>query len=98
MTETKDLFKELLIRCNISRTREARELSSILNEIHFKSLLEIHDEVAKYVSDPDKKHKKKQTEEVKVETPSEIKEISGEMMRMVGIRKKGNEPLGLTVS
>ncbi|XP_044753048.1 protein PALS2 isoform X2 [Coccinella septempunctata] len=96
-TDTKDLFKELLIRCNISRTREARELSALLGKPHFKALLEIHDDVAKCLSDPDRSNRKQEPVDVKVETPSEIKEITGEMMRMVGIRKKGNEPLGLTI-
>ncbi|XP_076255969.1 MAGUK p55 subfamily member vari isoform X3 [Rhynchophorus ferrugineus] len=87
---SEELSKDIFVRCNRSWNREARELSDILNKPHFRALLETHDKVADIIQNP-KPYKK--TEPLKLFPNG----MTNDAIRMVGVRKKAGEPLGLTV-
>lgn len=96
-SSSKDLVKDLSLRCSKSRNREAKELSELLNRPHLKALISTHDEVAEICERP----KSAESEDLIVKT--ELSKLfpngmTGEAYRMVGVRKKAGEPLGLTVN
>ncbi|CAG9858949.1 unnamed protein product [Phyllotreta striolata] len=88
-TEARDWLKEVQIRCSLSWNRDARELGTLLNSPELKHLVECHDDIAKAYNNPPsgKSHSPKLF-------PNGM---TGEEYRMVGVRKKAGEPLGLTV-
>ncbi|XP_074025435.1 MAGUK p55 subfamily member vari isoform X2 [Leptinotarsa decemlineata] len=84
------ILKEIQIRCSLSWNRDARELGSLLNCPHLTALLDCHDDIAKSYENP------------KQDQPSSPPKLfpngmTGDAIRMVGVRKKPGEPLGLTV-
>ncbi|XP_060518307.1 protein PALS2 isoform X2 [Cylas formicarius] len=85
-----DIIREIRLRCHRLWNREARELSDILVRPHFRALLETHDEVAKVFQNPNPE----KTAEAPKLFPSGM---TNDAIRMVGVRKKVGEPLGLTV-
>ncbi|KAJ8920583.1 hypothetical protein NQ315_004722 [Exocentrus adspersus] len=88
-SEGSGLLKDLQVRCGRSWNREARELATLLTSPHLKALLESHDEIAQISENP------------KTDNPEPPKlfpnGMTGDAIRMVGVRKKPGEPLGLTV-
>nr|CAD7428871.1 unnamed protein product [Timema monikensis] len=77
-------------RCEQARSIEAKELAILLKNPHLKALLRSHDVVAEKSYEPDP------------EPSSEAFEIpvngmAADAIRVVGLRKSANEPLGLTV-
>jgi hypothetical protein len=90
--ESKEIIKDLIVRCSKSKSKEAKELVDLLSTPHFKSLIECHDEVARISENP----KPVKTDISKLFP--ELNGMTGETFRMVGVRKKNGEPLGLTVS
>lgn len=86
----KDLLGEIIFRCNRSRSREARELGRLLTKPHFKALIDTHDEIGECVREP-------KTPDFDKILPN-YNGMTGETIRVVGLRKKTGEPLGLTVS
>lgn len=93
-TNGKELLKDILLRCSRSRNRDVRELIALLSNPHVKALIDSHDEIAEIVEHPEIYLKQKKTETPKL-FPNDM---TGDTMRMVGVRKKAGEPLGLTVS
>ncbi|XP_065163381.1 protein PALS2 isoform X3 [Atheta coriaria] len=88
----KELQHELIIRCNhLSRSRDVRELATLIKSPHFRALIDTHDQIAKVILGP------------KVSSPKvedilpDLNGMTGETFRMVGLRRKPGEPLGLTV-
>ncbi|XP_063913526.1 protein PALS2 isoform X1 [Zophobas morio] len=89
--ESKELIKDLSARCTKSKNKEAKELLDLLSNPFLKSLIECHDEVAQISENP----KPVKTDLSKLFP--ELNGMTGEAIRMVGVRKKDGEPLGLTV-
>ncbi|KAG5683504.1 hypothetical protein PVAND_012779 [Polypedilum vanderplanki] len=92
------LIRELEERYSLARNPQARELFRILRTPHFKSLLYSHDlagdiiyKKLKTLEQTDNSSKEKEEDKNGNKMPV------GETIKMVGIRKKPNEPLGLTV-
>ncbi|KAF5308813.1 hypothetical protein FQR65_LT06046 [Abscondita terminalis] len=83
------LLKELTLRCSRSKLREARELSRLLSRPHLRALIDTHDQIGEGKGEY-------QEPEIDQIFP-EINGMPGEAIRMVGIRRKYDEPLGLTV-
>lgn len=92
-----NLCRELVQRCSRERHIDARELARILSKPHVKALIETHDEVGE-----------RSLEQITPIAPSSLlpKEFiditdsdmpGAETIRMVGLRRNPNEPLGLTV-
>lgn len=88
----KELLNELIFRCNRSRTREVRELGQILSKPHIGALIETHDDIGECVKNIEPK-----TPDFDKILPN-YNGMTGETIRIVGIRKKAGEALGLTVS
>lgn len=70
--------------------RSARDLARLLATPHLKALIDTHDQIAE--------GKENYQEPKMKEVPIELDDVQTEAIRMVGIRRKANEPLGLTVS
>lgn len=89
-SKAKDIVNELHIRCNCSWSRESRELAVILSKPAFKALIDSHDEIAASIENP---------KPIKQESPPKLfpNGMTADAIRMVGVRKKPGEPLGLTV-
>lgn len=88
-SEGRSLLKELQIRCSRSWNREARELATLLAGPHLKALIDSHDEIAQISENP----RPEKTQPPKLFPNG----MTGDAIRMVGVRKKPGEPLGLTV-
>lgn len=87
----KETTTEVLSTCRKSKTRESLELVDLLTAPHLKALLNIHDDVGIFTEMP-----KADMESPDVETLPDFNG-TGETIRMVGLRKKTGQPLGLTV-
>lgn len=90
----KPLINDILQRCGVARHPDARELARILNKPHVKALIETHDEVGEITLED------RPPPPEPSNYPGEITEITGmpgETIKMVGLRRNPNEPLGLTV-
>lgn len=90
--ESKDLVKDVTLRCEKSKNRDAKELVDLLETPYIKSLIDCHDEIARITENPNP---------VKTDFAKlfpELNGMTGEAIRMVGVRKKDGEPLGLTVT
>jgi len=91
-TSNLNLISELALRCCRSRNRDTKELGNLLSKPHLKALVHTHDQIADVILGPNK-----------VITPNienilpDLNGMPGETYRMVGLRKKPGEPLGLTV-
>lgn len=90
-------FNEVKAVCNkmSSRNQDARVLSRILENPHIEALVDAHDNIAhKNYADA----KLEESFEMDVFNGSEdYRNITPSAIRMVGIRKSVNEPLGMTV-
>lgn len=91
------LCRDIVIKLSVERDIDARELARILSKPHVKALIETHDEIGARSFDP------KPPIDPKKVLSKEFIEITdngmggAETIRMVGLRRKPNEPLGLTV-
>nr|XP_015835285.1 PREDICTED: MAGUK p55 subfamily member 6 isoform X3 [Tribolium castaneum] len=90
--EAQELVKDLSQRCSKSKNKDAKELFDLLSTPHFKSLIDCHDQVARISENPPKPVKT----DISKLFPA-LNGMTGEAIRMVGVRKKDGEPLGLTV-
>lgn len=90
--DSKELIKELKLRCSKSKSKDAKELHDLLSTPHLNSLLDCHDEVAKISENP------KPVKSDFAKLFPELNGMTGDAIRMVGVRKKDGEPLGLTVT
>nr|CAD7413381.1 unnamed protein product [Timema poppensis] len=77
-------------RCEQARSVEARELAILLKNPHLKALLRSHDVVAEKSYEPDPEPSSQA-----FEIP--VNGMAADAIRVVGLRKSANEPLGLTV-
>lgn len=95
--ENTQICREIVRRCSRERHIDARELARLLSKPHFKALIETHDEVGARALNT-----------IALANPTslllkEFLEITdnampgAETIRMVGLRRNPNEPLGLTV-
>lgn len=82
-----ELVHDLVVRCNRSKTTELRELANLLCRPHLRALIDTHDEVGRITSDKTPRPPQKIPED----------NMHADMIRMVGVHKSPNEPLGLTV-
>lgn len=94
------LLLELPPLLNRIPDREAWELAELLGRPHVRALVQSHDDIAcSYGANRERqgigKMREKQ-QQIAVEKPESVEMTN--MMRMVGVRKKAGEPLGLTVS
>lgn len=85
----KELLSDLTLRCSRAKSREGKELATILVNPHVRALLDIHDDIAETIREPGENHVEKFL--------PEVNGMTGDTIRMVGLRKKPGEPLGLTV-
>lgn len=91
------LCRSLAQRLSRARNPDARELSRLLSKSHFKALVETHDEIGEQVLipkppiDPRKILSKEFIEATEYGMPG------AETIRMVGLRRKPKESLGITV-
>ncbi|XP_055296279.1 protein PALS2 isoform X4 [Sitodiplosis mosellana] len=95
--DNRSLCRSLAQRLSRARNTDARELSRLLSKTHFKALIETHDEVgaraleSRPPIDPRKVLSKEFIEATEYGMPG------AETIRMVGLRRKPNESLGMTV-
>ncbi|XP_022160059.1 MAGUK p55 subfamily member 6 isoform X2 [Myzus persicae] len=88
---------DLCHHCTSSKHPVAKDLLSIITKLHFKTLLEVHDKIAL------KRLKKTlDTFDLPPTPPSPPQQQNGTKMstqtyKVIGLRKKPDEPLGLTV-
>nr|XP_022911662.1 MAGUK p55 subfamily member 6 isoform X2 [Onthophagus taurus] len=83
--------RDIITLCTKIRNRDTKELYDLLRTPYLKSLLTIHDDIAKISEMPNA-----EKDSPDVETLPEFNG-NGETIRMVGLRKKQGQPLGLTV-
>lgn len=74
------------------KSKEAKELGELLSKPHLRALIGCHDEIAE-----DYKTPSPPINAVAPKAEPEVDGMTGEAIRMVGIRKKPGQPLGLTV-
>lgn len=102
---TRTLINDILTRCGTARHPDARELARILNKPHVKALIATHDEVGEQtLEDRPAPLVRRQNQESSTDHNNgnddaigEVIEMPGETIKMVGLRRNPNEPLGLTV-
>ncbi|XP_063993784.1 protein PALS2 isoform X2 [Diachasmimorpha longicaudata] len=82
-----DIVDEIKHAFEHSRDSNARQLNNLLRKSHVKALLEAHDAVAQRRTEPS----------TSPAVPAMPSNESTETIRVVGLRRKENEPLGLTV-
>lgn len=101
-TGNKELLREITAKCIQSKHREAKELATLLSGPHVRALVDTHDEIADEQrlgteSSPKQKPSFDQIDSEIFEYPFNGN-MHADAIRMVGLRKNPNEPLGLTVS
>ncbi|CAD7080129.1 unnamed protein product [Hermetia illucens] len=89
-TNSKALLDDTIRACNGSSSTEAGELSNLLKSPHIKALLSSHDEIGEIIDSESKEGHLFPIEYLNSDMPAET-------IKMVGLRRKPNEPLGLTV-
>jgi MAGUK p55 subfamily member 2/6 len=89
------ILKELTDRCSTSRNPFAKELSRLLRKPHVKALVETHDEIGELTIEQLSKPSNHAPSVEIFDYPANG--MPGETIKMVGLRKNPNEPLGLTV-
>lgn len=91
------MIRDIVRKLSRQRHIDARELARILSKPHVKALIETHDEIGLRALNP-----KPLIDPITL-LPKELLQITengmpgAETIRMVGLRRKQNEPLGLTV-
>lgn len=93
--DTVQLAKEVTdeLEDQVTRDDSAAELSGLLQDPHFVSLLEVHDGVAfkTYASPPT-------PSAALIEDSGTMNGFGGQPIRMVGLHKQPNKPLGMTLA
>lgn len=92
----KDIFNQVKSICKqMLRHKDARELAELLDDSHIEALIDAHDTIAQKDY---KEAKLEECYEMDVFNGSDdLRDISPSAIRMLGIRKSKNEPLGMTV-
>lgn len=98
----KSIIDEISRKYSTNRGRDARELAQIVSKPHFKALLKAHDEIGEIFQS--RIHKEDGEEEETTRKggylfPPDIlnSKMPVETIKMVGLRRNANQPLGLTV-
>lgn len=91
------LCRSLVLRLSRARLSDARELARILSKPHFKALIETHDDIGARALIPKPPIDPKSVLSKEFIEATEYGMPGAETIRMVGLRRKPNEPLGLTV-
>ncbi|GLV46201.1 varicose, partial [Carabus blaptoides fortunei] len=100
-----ELLQELVTKCTSSRNREISELKHLLCTPHVRSLLHTHDEIGRRRQQRRHEHSNSTSSNSNNNSaaPGEHQinhdetTMHTDTIRMVGLRKSPNEPLGLTV-
>lgn len=95
--DNRSLCRSLAQRLSRARNPDARELSRLLSKTHFKALVETHDEVGARALEPRPPINPRNVLSKEFIEATEYGMPGAETIRMVGLRRKPNEPLGLTV-
>ncbi|XP_014249613.1 MAGUK p55 subfamily member 6 isoform X2 [Cimex lectularius] len=91
------LAKDISSSCKLSSSLSARELAAILNKPHVKALLETHDTVAVCSRNSGRSVWESTGSQLPLVEEEHNEAMTTQTIRVVGLRKKPNEPLGLTV-
>lgn len=91
------LCRSLVNRLSRARHIDARELARILSKPHVKALIETHDEIGSRTLEPKPPIDPRKILSKEFIEATEYGMPGAETIRMVGLRRKQNEPLGLTV-
>lgn len=91
------MCRSLAQRLSRARNTDARELSRILSKSHFKALIETHDEVGARALEPKSPIDPRKVLSKEFIEATENGMVGAQTIRMVGLRRKPNEPLGMTV-
>lgn len=83
--------------CEKSRSIDAKELIKILSKPHFKSLLGTHDSIAERYNFPPSPELAPLAEIDSLDLFPNGTTMTADAIRVIGLRKKPDEPLGLTV-
>lgn len=104
VNNVKALIKDLITKCGVARHPDARELAHILRKPHVRALIEAHDEVGELVvnrcshpsNETEERAKSKHYTSISKSTEFDT-QMPSETIKMVGLRRNLDEPLGLTV-
>lgn len=88
----KELVVDITWQCRKAKSKEAKELAEVLSKPHLRALISSHDEIAEEYKAPSPP-----IVAVAPKAEPEADGMTGEAIRMVGIRKRPGQPLGLTV-
>lgn len=91
------MCRSLAQRLSRARNTDARELSRLLSKSHFKALIETHDEIGARTLEPRPPINPRNVLSKEFIEATEYAMPGAETIRMVGLRRKPNEPLGMTV-
>lgn len=91
------LCRSLVSRLSRARHIDARELARILSKPHVKALIETHDDIGARALIPKPPINPRNILSKEFIEATENGMPGAETIRMVGLRRKPNEPLGLTV-
>lgn len=80
-----------------ARNQDARSLSKILENPHLEALVEAHNNVAHGNYSEARLEESYEMDMINNGGPDEMRNLTPSAIRMVGIRKSSNEPLGMTV-
>lgn len=83
--------------CERSRNLDAKELLKIFSKPHFKSLLGTHDSIAEKYNFPASPDLAPLAEIDSIDLFPNGTTMTADAIRVIGLRKNPNEPLGLTV-
>ncbi|XP_022244369.1 MAGUK p55 subfamily member 6-like isoform X2 [Limulus polyphemus] len=90
-SNTSELLLNVRSICRHGDNKVAQELATVLENPHIQALLEAHDLVAI------KQYQMPEMSDSPSPEPSPTGTLTGDAVRMVGIRKNDDEPLGITV-
>lgn len=91
------LCRDIVNKLSRERHIDARELARILSKPHVKALIETHDEIGERTFEPKPPVNPKDVLSKEFLEITEHGMPGAETIRMVGLRRNPNEPLGLTV-
>lgn len=95
--ENVTLCRSIVNRLSRARHTDARELARLLSKPHVKALIETHDELGERALQPKPPIDPRKVLSKEFIDATEHGMPGAETIRMVGLRRKHNEPLGLTV-
>lgn len=91
------LLSEISRLCEHSRNIDAKELNRILKKPHFRALVSSHDSIAERYEYPSSPDLAPLAEIDSIDLFPNGTAMTADAIRVIGLRKSPNEPLGLTV-